>query len=834
MVKASAPFWFVMAAIAVVGLACSTAPEPTGAIAPSSASQPPAPASPIAANPSALLPSGSASSLILPRSDADVRRLGINITGGLPPFDVGASDTFLFTVNGDLWEAFEGIDADGGGASFLVRLAWDVVAQNFMPVPGTMMKLDDPQLGSNHPYVLVKDGTVFAYWDRPLGGAGGRTMLRTSPVVGFPNFGPAVIAFERAGTLATRQSLNGCSDFAWFYAAAIDTTFYITKCFFDRRVVGLFANGWQPVFNEAWHPMPLPGDTLAPSSVLLNAEDYPWVRRQSVNAKFWEMEVTQVGGEFYVGVATGFADPPADKTALMVWKITELLPTRFQAYPIGRGGVLMIPTSAEVSIHGGALYEHNGQVLIAYDTVDPSLPKGASGPRYPTYKARIALVRGSPTPASPIAANAPTAPASPIATNPSALLPSGSASSLILPRSDADVRRLGINITGGLPPFDVGASDTFLFTVNGDLWEAFEGIDADGGGASFLVRLAWDVVAQNFMPVPGTMMKLDDPQLGSNHPYVLVKDGTVFAYWDRPLGGAGGRTMLRTSPVVGFPNFGPAVIAFERAGTLATRQSLNGCSDFAWFYAAAIDTTFYITKCFFDRRVVGLFANGWQPVFNEAWHPMPLPGDTLAPSSVLLNAEDYPWVQRQSVNAKFWEMEVTQVGGEFYVGIAGGFADPPADKTALMVWKITELLPTRFKAYPIGRGGVLMIPTSAEVSIHGGALYEHNGQVLIAYGTVDPSLPSGANGPRYQPYKARIALVGAPPAPAPPAPASAPTAAVAPVPVRQPASAASSAPVGTRVGERVPAFTVTTLDGVRLANADSQGKPYLLFFFATW
>ena len=77
------------------------------------------------------------------------------------------------------------------------------------------------------------------------------------------------------------------------------------------------------------------------------------------------------------------------------------------------------------------------------------------------------------------------------------------------------------------------------------------------------------------------------------------------------------------------------------------------------------------------------------------------------------------------------------------------------------------------------------------------------------------------------------------PAPQPEQPTATnmPTAAVTPAPTPQPAPpapAASSAPVGTRVGERVPAFTVTTLDGVRLTNADFQGKPYLLFYFATW
>jgi hypothetical protein len=54
---------------------------------------------------------------------------------------------------------------------------------------------------------------------------------------------------------------------------------------------------------------------------------------------------------------------------------------------------------------------------------------------------------------------------------------------------------------------------------------------------------------------------------------------------------------------------------------------------------------------------------------------------------------------------------------------------------------------------------------------------------------------------------------------------------------RQPAAVPSSAPAlqaGTRIGSAVPEFTITTTSGARLTKADLQGKPYLLFFFATW
>lgn len=42
--------------------------------------------------------------------------------------------------------------------------------------------------------------------------------------------------------------------------------------------------------------------------------------------------------------------------------------------------------------------------------------------------------------------------------------------------------------------------------------------------------------------------------------------------------------------------------------------------------------------------------------------------------------------------------------------------------------------------------------------------------------------------------------------------------------------------VGLDVGQRAPAFVVTGLDGRQISDADlrAQGKPYILYFYATW
>jgi hypothetical protein len=46
---------------------------------------------------------------------------------------------------------------------------------------------------------------------------------------------------------------------------------------------------------------------------------------------------------------------------------------------------------------------------------------------------------------------------------------------------------------------------------------------------------------------------------------------------------------------------------------------------------------------------------------------------------------------------------------------------------------------------------------------------------------------------------------------------------------------AASAETGTSPGQRAPDFQVTSLDGQSLTNSQvSGGKPYVLYYFATW
>ena len=58
---------------------------------------------------------------------------------------------------------------------------------------------------------------------------------------------------------------------------------------------------------------------------------------------------------------------------------------------------------------------------------------------------------------------------------------------------------------------------------------------------------------------------------------------------------------------------------------------------------------------------------------------------------------------------------------------------------------------------------------------------------------------------------------------------------------RPAANAGAAAPkagaaTGVQVGQRVPTFNLTMLDGKPLSSADlqAQEKPYILYFFATW
>lgn len=43
-------------------------------------------------------------------------------------------------------------------------------------------------------------------------------------------------------------------------------------------------------------------------------------------------------------------------------------------------------------------------------------------------------------------------------------------------------------------------------------------------------------------------------------------------------------------------------------------------------------------------------------------------------------------------------------------------------------------------------------------------------------------------------------------------------------------------PVGPNVGQRAPAFSIASLDGGQVSDVAlrSQGKPYILFFYAKW
>ncbi|MBI4491948.1 MAG: hypothetical protein HY690_04055 [Chloroflexi bacterium] len=80
-------------------------------------------------------------------------------------------------------------------------------------------------------------------------------------------------------------------------------------------------------------------------------------------------------------------------------------------------------------------------------------------------------------------------------------------------------------------------------------------------------------------------------------------------------------------------------------------------------------------------------------------------------------------------------------------------------------------------------------------------------------------------------------------APAPPTPSAseglAPSAlltAVSAAPTRAVPPAETGPAVGLQVGQRAPAFTLTTLEGKPLTSANllAQEKPFILYFFATW
>ena len=115
-----------------------------------------------------------------------------------------------------------------------------------------------------------------------------------------------------------------------------------------------------------------------------------------------------------------------------------------------------------------------------------------------------------------------------------------------------------------------------------------------------------------------------------------------------------------------------------------------------------------------------------------------------------------------------------------------------------------------------------------------------------APGASTAQAPSTAPPASAAPSPAAIAPPPAPTAP-PPAPTSAPrpsptpqpTVAPQPTPTTPPPPTPAATPepevaVGNKVGNRAPDFQVTTVDGVTVTPADLEGKPYILYFFATW
>ena len=74
-----------------------------------------------------------------------------------------------------------------------------------------------------------------------------------------------------------------------------------------------------------------------------------------------------------------------------------------------------------------------------------------------------------------------------------------------------------------------------------------------------------------------------------------------------------------------------------------------------------------------------------------------------------------------------------------------------------------------------------------------------------------------------------IPIQSSTPAPADPSPE--PKQAIPPTPAP---TQAPAIPVGNRVGDRAPDFRVTTIDGRTVTPAELHGKPYILYFFASW
>ena len=97
--------------------------------------------------------------------------------------------------------------------------------------------------------------------------------------------------------------------------------------------------------------------------------------------------------------------------------------------------------------------------------------------------------------------------------------------------------------------------------------------------------------------------------------------------------------------------------------------------------------------------------------------------------------------------------------------------------------------------------------------------------------TAAPAMP--ASSPTFaakaEPIPAQSTLAPAAPSQPPPTPSPAPEQAAPPTPTPTPAI-----PVGNGVGDQAPDFRVTTTDGRTVTPAELHGKPYILYFFATW
>ena len=60
------------------------------------------------------------------------------------------------------------------------------------------------------------------------------------------------------------------------------------------------------------------------------------------------------------------------------------------------------------------------------------------------------------------------------------------------------------------------------------------------------------------------------------------------------------------------------------------------------------------------------------------------------------------------------------------------------------------------------------------------------------------------------------------------------SAAATPAPATTPEAPAPAVKIGNSVGEQAPDFRLASVGGGEVALADFQGKPLVIYFFATW